>query len=209
MVDFYALLGVSRAASAPDVERAYRRLARRYHPGVNPGDRVAEEMYRQVQEAYRVLGDAQRRREYDRGSRQPDAAEAAAVAFEGFDFSAPAEGPLAATFSELFADVFQHAAREATTPTRGADVALVGPRAVRRRDAGLRRAAVGDPPRAVCRVCGSRPGRPRGGALPRLPRRRHAALGARTHGVHQAVRACARATGRWRPRRAAPAAVPA
>src|SRR4029453_4183058 len=48
----------------------------------------------------------------------------ASVAFEGFDFSAPAEGPLAATFSELFADVFQHAAREATTPTRGADLEL-------------------------------------------------------------------------------------
>ena len=46
----------------------------------------------------------------------------AAVSFEGFDFSAPAEGPLAATFAELFAGVFHQAAREATTPSRGGDL---------------------------------------------------------------------------------------
>lgn len=120
-VDLYALLGLTRAASAADVERAFRRLSRRYHPGVNPGDSVAERMYQQVQEAYGVLGDANRRREYDRGGVRTDDPP---VAFAGFDFSAPAEGPLAATFSELFSDVFQQAAREATTPTRGADVAI-------------------------------------------------------------------------------------
>lgn len=122
-VDFYALLGVTRAASAADVERAYRRLARRYHPGVNPGDPIAERTYRQLQEAYLVLGNVDRRREYDRGS-APVTDEAPPVAFEGFDFSAAADGPLAATFSELFSDVFQQAAREATTPTRGLDVAV-------------------------------------------------------------------------------------
>lgn len=119
-MDFYALLGVARTASAADVERAYRRLARRYHPGVNPGDRVAEEMYRQVQAAFFVLGDAERRLQYDRGL-VPDQ-QRPPVAFEGFDFSAAAEGSMAATFSELFADVFAEAAREATTPTRGQDL---------------------------------------------------------------------------------------
>ncbi|MFO7302718.1 MAG: J domain-containing protein [Acidobacteriota bacterium] len=121
-MDFYALLGVARTASAADVERAYRRLARRYHPGVNPGDRVAEQMYRRVQEAYFVLSDSERRRKYDRGLLPVDEQEP--VAFEGFDFSTPAEGPFAATFSELFADVFVQAAREATTPTRGQDVTV-------------------------------------------------------------------------------------
>jgi molecular chaperone DnaJ len=120
-VDLYALLGVTRTASAVEVERAYRRLTRRYHPGVNPGDRVAERLYQQVQEAYLVLGDAERRREYDRGS-APAADEAPPVAFDGFDFSVAVDGPLAATFSELFSDVFQQAAREATTPSRGLDV---------------------------------------------------------------------------------------
>jgi molecular chaperone DnaJ len=122
-VDFYALLGVARTASAAEVERAYRRLVRRYHPGVNPGDRVAERRYAEVQDAYLVLGDEHRRRDYDRGVLS-GASEAGPVAFEGFDFSAVTEGPLAATFTELFADVFQHAAREATHPTRGQDVSV-------------------------------------------------------------------------------------
>ena len=121
-MDLYSLLGLSRAASADEIERAYRRLARRYHPGVNPGDRVAEEMYRQIQHAYAVLADLERRREYDRGATRAQAPVEAAVSFEGFDFSAPAEGPLAATFAELFAGVFHQAAREATTPSRGGDL---------------------------------------------------------------------------------------
>ena len=123
-MDLYALLGVTRTASAADIDRAYRRLARRYHPGVNPGDGAAADRYRQLQEAYAVLADAERRREYDRGVAPPvpAGAIAATVAFEGFDFSRAAEGPVAATFAELFADVFRDAAREATTPSRGLDI---------------------------------------------------------------------------------------
>lgn len=128
-MDLYALLGVTRAASADDIERAYRRLLRRFHPGVNPGDRAAEEMFRRVQQAFDVLGDLERRRDYDRGAVRPAAAAvqqaSVPVAFEGFDFSFTAEGPMAATFTELFADVFQDAAREALTPTRGADIESV------------------------------------------------------------------------------------
>ena len=120
-MDLYALLGVTRAATAADIERAYRRLARRYHPGINPGDRVAEEMFRQIQRAYDILANLEHRQEYDRGGPPVLAVPVvASVSFEGFDFSAPAEGPQAATFSELFADVFQDAAREAATPTQGA-----------------------------------------------------------------------------------------
>jgi molecular chaperone DnaJ len=120
-MDLYDLLGVGRAATAGEIERAYRRLARRYHPGINPGDRVAEEMFRQIQRAYAILVDMEQRRDYDRGAGPaPVEALTASVSFEGFDFSAPAEGPLAATFSELFADVFQDAAREAIAPSRGA-----------------------------------------------------------------------------------------
>lgn len=124
-MSFYTLLGLSSSASAADIERAYRRLARRFHPGINPGDRAAEQMYGQIQEAYRVLGDPEARRAYDRGTSPPVArVEATVAAFEGFDFSAPAEGPSAATFAELFADVFQQAAREAVTPLRGSDLSM-------------------------------------------------------------------------------------
>src|SRR5690242_1356889 len=107
-MSLYSLLGLPSSASAADIERAYRRLARRFHPGINPGDRAAEQMYGRIQEAYRVLGNPESRRDYDRGATTPAArVEAATVAFEGFDFSTPAEGPSAATFAELFADVFQ------------------------------------------------------------------------------------------------------
>jgi molecular chaperone DnaJ len=124
-MDLYAQLGVSRAASAEDIERAYRRLARRYHPGVNPGDARAAQLYRDIQDAYAVLGDRQRRQEYDRGARRAPAGDVqATVTFEGFDFASAAEGPLAGTFSELFADVFQAAAREATAPSRGAGLEI-------------------------------------------------------------------------------------
>src|SRR5215471_10493174 len=102
-MDYYRLLGISKSSSADGIEKAYRRLARQYHPGINPGDRVAEEMFRQITQAYQVLGDAARRGDYDRGVRDLPAPEVTAtVAFEGFDFSAPADGPSAATFSELF-----------------------------------------------------------------------------------------------------------
>lgn len=125
-MDFYALLGLTRAASALEIERAYRRLSRRYHPGVNPGDRVSEEIFRQIQEAYAVLADSVQRRQYDLGTAPvpPRDEPIATVAFEGFDFTVAAEGALAGTFSELFSDVFQDAAREATAPTRGADIEL-------------------------------------------------------------------------------------
>lgn len=124
-MDLYALLGVTRAASADEIGRAYRRLARRYHPGVNPGDARAAATYDEIEQAFSVLGNSDRRREYDRGAIAP-AGEvvAASVAFQGFDFSALAQGAQAATFSELFADVFQAAARRATTPEAPLDIAL-------------------------------------------------------------------------------------
>src|SRR5215471_14872141 len=125
-MDLYSLLGVTRSASADEIERAYRRLARRYHPGINPGDRVAEDVYRQILEAYGILGDAERRRDYDRGGHPAATVSVAAttVSFEGFDFSAPAEGASAATFSEMFAGVFQQAARRAIGPEAGAALEL-------------------------------------------------------------------------------------
>jgi len=122
-MDLYQVLGVPRNAAPADVERAYLRLARRYHPGINPGDGVSAELYRRVQDAYAVLGDTERRRDYDRGGPSAPVATAETnVAFQGFDFSALAEGASAATFSELFADVFQDAARRVSSPEQGTSV---------------------------------------------------------------------------------------
>jgi molecular chaperone DnaJ len=123
-MDLYQVLGVPRNAASAEVERAYLRLARRYHPGINPGDGVSAELYRRVQDAYAVLGDPDRRREYDRGGSAPApvATMEAAMAFQGFDFSSLAEGASAATFSELFSDVFRDAARRVTSPAQGSSV---------------------------------------------------------------------------------------
>ena len=64
-MDFYIVLGLERAASVGDIKRAYKRLARRYHPDINPGDRLAEAQFRQIAEAYETLIDPDRRRRYD------------------------------------------------------------------------------------------------------------------------------------------------
>lgn len=124
-MDLYGALDLDATATAADIERAYLRLARRYHPRINPGDRLAEERFRQVSQAYEVLGNADRRREYDRSRTiERPTTVSATIAFEGFDFSSIAQGHEAATFSEMFSDVFQDAARRATSPEQGTALEL-------------------------------------------------------------------------------------
>src|SRR5690349_9127036 len=63
--DYYELLSVPRKASAKDIRTAFRKLARKYHPDLNPGDKAAEEKFKQLQEAYDVLSDTKKRQMYD------------------------------------------------------------------------------------------------------------------------------------------------
>jgi molecular chaperone DnaJ len=104
-MDLYSLLGLAPAATSAEIKRAYRRLARRYHPGINPGDRAAASLYGQISEAYETLVDPDRRRAYDTAGTAAGA-EDVPVTFEftGFDFSTGAHGQQAATFTELFAE---------------------------------------------------------------------------------------------------------
>ncbi len=63
--DYYSILGISKTANADEIKKAFRRLARQYHPDMNPGDKVAEARFKEINEAYEVLSDADKRRKYD------------------------------------------------------------------------------------------------------------------------------------------------
>ncbi len=63
--DYYSILGVSKTASADDIKKSFRRLARKYHPDMNPGDKQAEARFKEVSEAYEVLSDSEKRQKYD------------------------------------------------------------------------------------------------------------------------------------------------
>src|SRR5437762_3251149 len=103
-MDFYVILGLGRDATPGDIKRAYKRLARRFHPDINPGDRMAAAQFRQIAEAYETLSDPDRRRRYDAGGGSA-AIEESTFGFEGFDFSVSVSGASASTFGDLFADV--------------------------------------------------------------------------------------------------------
>ena len=63
--DYYKTLGVNKSSSEKEIKQAYRKLARKYHPDVNPGDKQAEQRFKEINEAYEVLGDPAKRRKYD------------------------------------------------------------------------------------------------------------------------------------------------
>jgi molecular chaperone DnaJ len=106
-MDLYLLLGVERAATLDEIRRAYKRLARKYHPDINPGDRMAAQHFRQIADAYATLSDPGRRTQYDTTGATTASPEHATFGFEGFDFSVSVSGSSASTFGDLFADVLQ------------------------------------------------------------------------------------------------------
>jgi DnaJ-class molecular chaperone len=81
--DYYEVLGVERSASADEIKKAYRKLARKHHPDVNPGDKSAEARFKEAQQAYDILSDAEKRSLYDRFGK---------AAFEGMAASGPRSG---------------------------------------------------------------------------------------------------------------------
>jgi molecular chaperone DnaJ len=123
-MDLYIILGLQRGATPGDIKRAYKRLARKYHPDINPGDRMAAAQFRQISEAYETLSDPDRRRRYDTTGSTGSSDSGFTFGFEGFDFSVSVNGADASTFGDLFADVFRQregVRREAATG-RGTDL---------------------------------------------------------------------------------------
>lgn len=123
--DYYKILGVERKATAAEIKKAYRKLARKYHPDLNPGDKTAEAKFKEIQEAYSVLSDSKKRSQYDQfgfiGDIPPGAGRQRAYTsgFEGFDFSSSGTS----TFADFFSSIFGGAASEARTgPERGEDL---------------------------------------------------------------------------------------
>jgi molecular chaperone DnaJ len=115
--DYYELLGVSRKAAQKEIRQAYRKLARKYHPDLNPGDKASEEKFKQVQEAYDVLSDAKKRQMYDQfgfetpgagGMPSPPGAGDVHFDFGGFDFGGGAgAGGAGPSFRDLFGQFFR------------------------------------------------------------------------------------------------------
>src|SRR3954467_5136101 len=96
--EYYDTLKVDRKASQDDIRKSYRRLARKYHPDLNPGDKAAEDRFKSLQEAYDVLSDPKKRQMYDQqgfysdsgfaaGAGGPNQGQGNGMGFSGFDFS--------------------------------------------------------------------------------------------------------------------------
>ena len=100
--DFYEMLGVKKDASQEEIKKAYRRLARKYHPDLNPGDKTAEQKFKEINEAYQVLSDPKKRADYEQFGTAPSEAGAGFEGFRpsdfGFNFGEGAED----IFSDLF-----------------------------------------------------------------------------------------------------------
>src|SRR5260221_56705 len=135
--DYYEVLGVKRGAADDEVKKAYRKLARKFHPDLNPGDKTAEEQFKQLQEAYDVLSEAENRKLYDQYGENWRAVKAGAgvppPGWEGAQRAGGGGAPGGFDFSDFdfsgvggggfdFGDLFGRAGRSARRSNRGQDV---------------------------------------------------------------------------------------
>lgn len=121
--DYYEVLGVDRNADDAALKKAYRALAKKYHPDMNPGDKEAEKKFKEASEAYAVLSDAEKRRQYDQfGHAAFEGGAGGAGGFGGFDFSGADFGDI---FGDIFGDLFgggRRGGRAGNGPMQGANI---------------------------------------------------------------------------------------
>lgn len=116
--DYYEVLGVGRSATEDELKKAYRQLAKKYHPDTNPGDQAAEAKFKEASEAYAVLSDADKRRQYDQFGHS--AFEGGGAGAGGFDFSGMDMGDI---FGDIFGDLFGgRSRRQNNGPMQGANL---------------------------------------------------------------------------------------
>lgn len=118
--DYYEVLGVSKGASDSEIKSAYRKLAKKYHPDMNPGDAEAEKKFKEASEAYAVLSDAEKRKQYDQFGHAAFE-NSGAGGFGGFDFTGADMGDI---FGDIFGDLFGGGSRRRNSngPMQGANV---------------------------------------------------------------------------------------
>ena len=117
--DYYEVLGVEKGADEAAIKKAYRVLAKKYHPDVNPGDKEAEQKFKEASEAYAILSDPEKRRQYDQFGHA--AFDGGSGGFGGFDFNGADFGDI---FGDLFGDLCggRRAGRGSNGPLKGANV---------------------------------------------------------------------------------------
>jgi molecular chaperone DnaJ len=130
--DYYKVLGVAKGASPDEIKKSYRKLARKYHPDANKGDSASEERFKEISEAYNVLSDEKRRKEYDdarslfgTGVRRPGTAGGTSgYGFDLGDLFGTSAGGAGGRLGDLLGGVFGSGGRttQQTRPRRGADV---------------------------------------------------------------------------------------
>lgn len=117
--DYYEVLGVSKTASDDEIKKAFRTLAKKYHPDMHPGDKECEEKFKEAQEAYAVLSDAEKRKQYDQFGHA--AFDSTGGGAGGFDFSGMDMGDI---FGDIFGDFFGGGSRRRTNdgPMKGSNL---------------------------------------------------------------------------------------
>jgi molecular chaperone DnaJ len=190
--DYYQALGVSRKASQDEIKKAYRKLAREYHPDRNQGDPRAEERFKQVQEAYDTLSDPEKRKQYDAGG--VFAGFGGRGPFGGGPAGGPGGGGFASDLGDIFSSVFNRGGRQATPQSaRGRDLETDVQLSFEQAIEGAQ-VSITVPKQSTCKVCGGTGANP--GTSPiTCPRCGGRGIDAQSQGLFSISQPCPRCGG--------------